>query len=272
MTSINELPQRVRRFFFELRLNNGVMKATDDELRLSIESSERAAEIGSIALLVGLVIEMFLAVFRPPSDSFARIWGRFVADLFVFLGVGAEVLFSRMGAGRQHELQRRSNEQIEVTKKEAAEARERTAVMEVRLEELRWRVGPRNFDRKKFLAELEGKTPPGNVQIQYDEGVPDGWSTAWQIQGLLKEAGWNSPDLQVIASRSHFWGYVPRIIETGVDGTVIGTGAGIVVVHRHGYTLGEALTSAINSGLGFPQVRGDSSLLENELIVLIFGR
>ena len=272
MASIHDLLQKFRRVFFGLRLKNGVMKATDDELRLSVESSERTAEIGSIALLVGLVVEMFLAVLRPQSDSFARIWGRFVADLFVFLGVGAEVLFSRMGAARQHELQRRSDEQLGVTQKEAADARERTAVTELRLEELRQRVGPRNFDRGKFLAAIQGKTAPHVVQIQYDESVPDGWPTGWQMQNLLKEAGWNVLDPVTIAPRSHFWTYVPRVIESGADGAVIGTGAGIVVVYRYGESLSETLMSAINVALGFPQARYDSSVPENGLIVLIFGR
>ena len=277
MTSIRDHLQKIRRSFSEARLKNGIMKATGDELRLSVESCERAAKIGSYALLAGLLVEVALAIFRvvfhPPYDSPARSFGRVTADVFVFLGVGAEVLFSRMGAGRQHELQRRSDEQLGVAQREAAEARERTALTELRLKELGLRVGPRNVDETKFLAELEGKTPPSSVQIQYDKDVPDGYSTGWQLQQLLKKAGWNSPDPQVIAPRSHFWGYVQHnIIETGVDGRVVGTGSGIVVVRRYGYTLGDALTSAINSTLGSLQVRWDAGVPEKELIVLIFGR
>lgn len=271
MTSINDHLQKIRRTFCEARLKNGIMQATDDELRLSVEACERGAKIGSYALLVGLLVEVVLALFR--DDSPARSLERVTSDAFVFLGVGAEVLFSGMGAGRQRELQRRSDQQLGVAQREAAEARERTAVTELRLKELRYRVGPRSFDEAKFLTELQGTTPPNRVQIQYDNGVPDGYSTGWQLQQLLKKAGWNSPDPQAIAPRSRFWGYVQHnIIETGVDGTVVGTGSGIVVVRRHDYALGDALTSAINSTLGSLQVRWDAGVPEKELIVLIFGR
>jgi len=98
-----------------LRLINGVINATNDELRESRDSCERAAEWGGIAVVSGLVIEVILAACHPPFDSFAGIWGAVIADSLVAIGVAGEVLFSRMGSARQRELQRRSDERVVVS-------------------------------------------------------------------------------------------------------------------------------------------------------------
>ena len=63
-----------------LRLINGVMNATDDELRESVESCERAALCGGVAVVAGLVVEVVLAFHHAPFDSFEGIWGAVVAD------------------------------------------------------------------------------------------------------------------------------------------------------------------------------------------------
>ena len=120
-----------------LRLINGVMNATDDELRESVESCERAALWGGIAVVAGLVIKVVLAFNHAPFDSFEGIWGAVIADSMVALGVAAEILCSRLGFSRQYELQRRSDEKIAEANtiaaqatKDAADARERTALLE----------------------------------------------------------------------------------------------------------------------------------------------
>jgi hypothetical protein len=116
-----------------LRLINGVINATNDELRESIESCERAAEQGGIAVIIGLVIEVALAACHPPFDSFAGIWGAVIADSLVALGVAGEVLFSRMGSARQRELQRRSDEKVAEAEARASEANQRAqeAILEL---------------------------------------------------------------------------------------------------------------------------------------------
>jgi hypothetical protein len=108
-----------------LRLIKGVKNATDDELVEDADRCERLAMRGGIAVLAGLIIEAILAYRHAPPESFEGNWGSFVADCLVALGVGIEVLFSRLGARRQEELRRRSDVTIaalhaQVAKAEAA--------------------------------------------------------------------------------------------------------------------------------------------------------
>jgi hypothetical protein len=123
-----------------LRLINGVMNATDDELRESVESCELAALCGGVAVVAGLVIEVVLALRHAPFDSFEGTWGAVVADSLVALGVANEILFSRLGFSRQYELQRRSDEKVAEAKTTAAHAKERAADLEKEAALLRFQL------------------------------------------------------------------------------------------------------------------------------------
>lgn len=166
--------------------------ATNEALNQSVESCERVAEFSGIAVVVGLVIEVVLAYRHAPPDSFGGIWGSVIADSLVALGVAAEILFSRLGAARQRELQRRSeivvaeaNERAQQAIKDAAEARERAA----KIEQLTaWRNVPKEKrgDLVTFLRQVDVSIL---LLVEYQNGDTEAFSYAREIADVFKEAG-----------------------------------------------------------------------------------
>jgi hypothetical protein len=193
--------------FAELRLTKGVKNATDDQLAISVESCERAAIWGGLAVIAGLVVEVVLAIHQASTplsfDSFEGTWGAVIADSLVALGVSAEVFFSRVGMSRQRELQRRSDRKLADAIERAAEANERAAKLEkeaaeahLQIERLRTRVGPRFVDRS-FAEALEGKPKASMVTLLYSEAATDGQMLARQLKETLESVGWRvSPRIE----------------------------------------------------------------------------
>lgn len=88
-------------------------------------------------VVAGLAAEVALAAFHPPYDYFLSRWGSVLTTALVAIGVFGEIQFGRMGYRREQELKLRSDERFtaanviaEQARKEAAEARERTAKLE----------------------------------------------------------------------------------------------------------------------------------------------
>lgn len=63
-------------------------------------------------VVIGIVAEVLISVFHPPYDSVWERWGSTIANALVVLGVAGEILFSRMGFRRDHEIKRRSDQKI----------------------------------------------------------------------------------------------------------------------------------------------------------------
>lgn len=156
------------------RLKNGLMKATDEELEGAAESCEQWTLGGAAILIVGLLLELGLAACDLPHESFWGRWGTVAGTFLVVVGVGAEVLFGRMGTNRQRELSRRSKD------------RELEATAE--LERLRTKVGPRALDGEALLSALEGKPKPEiPVKILYKDDDADSHLLSHQIWFALKD-------------------------------------------------------------------------------------
>lgn len=274
------------------RLPRGTINATETQLENASSSCERCEWACAGLVAVAVIAEFVIAALHPPYNSSLERWGSAVIDSIVALGIVGEVIFSRKDSGIQTELRKRSNDKLGAAEKtageaharakhlekEAADARARTAATELRLEELRQRVGARNFDRQKFLGQLNGKSGPGIVQIRYDRSVPDGWSTGVQLYDLLRAAKWEVTEPLPIEEGSPLLEYVPRFMERGAQNRVIGTGAGIVVVFAPG-TVGSvhdearlAITNAIAFGLNNGLSGRDGPIAENEIMLLIFAR
>ena len=172
------------------------MNATDDELRESVKSCERAALCGGIAVVAGLVIEVVLAFHHAPFDSFEGTWGAVIADSLVALGVASEILFSRLGFSRQYELQRRSDEIVAEAKTIAAQANERaaelareTATLQWQLEQQRQKLAQRLLSPEQkaaMISALRGKLSEVMLVIQND---PEANAFAMQLMTVLAEAG-----------------------------------------------------------------------------------
>jgi hypothetical protein len=79
---------------------------TDAELRASVSRNEWLAEIGAVAVLLGLVGEVVLTAVYAHGDAFTERWGPVGMDFLIALGIAAEILVSRRARSRSEELQK----------------------------------------------------------------------------------------------------------------------------------------------------------------------
>jgi len=166
------------------RFTKHVMKATDEELRDAVESFERGAFWTAMLVVVGVVAEVLLAIRHLPYDSTAGIWLPAIADIFVAVGVGGEVLLGQLGSNRQKELNRRADGQVAVATERAARADLEAARLRERFS---WRtLAPEQRDR--MVAALNGKY--GVVTLSYMNGDAESVYLAFQIGRVFLDAGW----------------------------------------------------------------------------------
>jgi hypothetical protein len=83
--------------------------------------------------------------------------------------------------------------QADITKAnvQIAEANARQKEAELKLEQLRKDLGPRQLQRGIFINELQGR-PTAPVEVMYLLDDPECFALAQEISGALKEAGWPS--------------------------------------------------------------------------------
>jgi hypothetical protein len=114
--------QNPRNPFPAWRLRNGVMNATDGELENSSESCELWGWWCGGIVVVAVAAEVLIAAVNLPYGSFFEHWGNVFAGAIIALGVAGEVMFARMGHGRDGELKRRAGLEIARLGDEAAQA------------------------------------------------------------------------------------------------------------------------------------------------------
>jgi hypothetical protein len=213
MSTPNPTPsQKVPNPFPGWRLKNGLMNAPDDQLEAAVESCERWALTCAGVLVVGVLAELALAAAHPPYDSFWEQWGSSLANLLVVLGVGGEVLFGRLGSGRQGELSKRA-------KKQLGEANERAAKAERETEKLRSKYAWRDLDPaqiSRMAAVLRKK--PSRITISYMGGdVESVHFATTRIATTFRLAGWTVQlEAGVYGSMLWFGVILPRP-EDGAD-------------------------------------------------------
>ncbi|MGH6843532.1 MAG: hypothetical protein ACRECU_02170 [Methylocella sp.] len=132
-------------------------------------------------------------------DSIEGIWGAVIADSLVAVGVASEILFSRLGFGRQYELQRRSGEKVATTNKIAALANERAATLEKEVVEARertaqiekltaWRrISPEQ--QSTIVAAIREIAQSLDVLIEHERGDPEAFSYARDFASMINSAG-----------------------------------------------------------------------------------
>jgi hypothetical protein len=103
------------------RLKDGVKTVSDNDL----EASATACEVwgwgcGGL-LLTGLLLELALVLIHPTYNSPWERWGNVLAEALVWLGVGGEIQFRRMGFRREREITRRSKDEIATVERKRAE-------------------------------------------------------------------------------------------------------------------------------------------------------
>ena len=137
------------------------------------------------------------------------VWLYDTANIFLLIalavGVIATGLVIWMGNVKEEYLRR----DVAGAHVRAAEANERAATAQLKLENLRKQIGPRIIDRDASLKALEGK-PTANAEILFSDDDRDSFNLALQIFGLLKRANWEiespKPVLRGLDSDRKKWG------------------------------------------------------------------
>jgi hypothetical protein len=261
------------------RLENGVINASNEQLETSATSCERWSWGFGAIVFVGVIVEFVLAGINLPYSSPLERWGNASADGFVAIGVAGEILFAFLAFRRQEVLSARSKKEVSEARERAAEAlkaageaNDRAAASELQLEQLRGRVGTRLIPRDAFLEAMRDKPKPRSVIISYAPTAGDGWYLAFQMDQLLRQAGWSvRPGFETIdPSKTDF--------PVGVAVAHGGSSSGIIVLSHWGAephaaeTPRGALIGAIRDTLGAVSGGQYKPVPEGVVKVVIFPR
>jgi hypothetical protein len=117
-----------------------------------------------------------------------------IVSAFVAVAVAAAIGFTTAGSLVSHKREARAGEsafdryKLE-TGKQIAEATARQKEAELKLEQLRQKMGPRRIDSETFLKALEGK-PKAPVEIMFPRENGEAFQLAMQFRDLLRVAKW----------------------------------------------------------------------------------
>jgi hypothetical protein len=177
---------------FAWRLPNGIKGASDEDLESSGDVCEIWSWICGGLVVLGVFTEAAIAWFHPPYDSPWEQWGSTLANAAVVLGVAGEIQFSMMAFRRDKELKRRSDERVAEANniaaqaiKDAATARERTAVIE---KLTAWRRIDPDF-RRKLSDAFRDTAPVLRLRIEYQLGDPEAFTYARDFAQTFTDLG-----------------------------------------------------------------------------------
>ena len=120
-------------------------------------------------------------------------------------------------------INKRQSRQVIALETQLAEAREKQAVAERELLELKERIKPRHIDRSTFLEALTGQ-PKAPVEVLYLRDDPETLEFAQEIDNLLKAAGWTVTAREPIPVLSPTSPAIPTTMSVG------GQPSGVTVV------------------------------------------
>jgi len=112
---------------WRLRQGKNIRSATDGDLYLSLERLQVAQILSGGIAVLGVVIQLAVAVFHPGYDSPGGTWGRVIANGFIALGVVGVLISAARLKLYQGELTNRSNQRLAIAARMAGEAAERAA-------------------------------------------------------------------------------------------------------------------------------------------------
>ncbi|MBN9085265.1 MAG: hypothetical protein J0J01_00035 [Reyranella sp.] len=131
------------------------------------------AEVSAVVLIVGLGIEL-VCVIVDEKDKFWSV----LANIFVFGGVGGEVLFAHISSTAADAL-------LTGQRKQIAEANERVA-------EIQRVTGSRHLSAEEadqLVAALDNKASEYDVVVEFQTSDPEAYSYAREIMLVLADAG-----------------------------------------------------------------------------------
>jgi F0F1-type ATP synthase epsilon subunit len=167
------------------------------------------------------------------------VWAMWVAAISGGIAVLAGLFTGYVGHRIAEIAQRESdvkiaqaNAQGEEAKKLAAQSNEKAVAAELRLEELRRQVAPRQLDRAVFLDVLRDQ-PSTRIEILYLRDDPECFNLAQQFWAALKDAHWDVAPPEPVLEPQH------RSFEGPIVTFVNGQPSGVTVV-ANSATQGEA--------------------------------
>ena len=137
-----------------------------------VSSNEKRAELGALAVLAGLLIEVFLAFKFRTHKSFEEEWGPVLADVLIATGIYAEILFGRRASGE--------------SAKKVSEANERAAKADLARVELEKKLRARSISKEQYetLEKLKGQI--SEIRIAFDNDPEPIWFAQLLASVLLK--------------------------------------------------------------------------------------
>jgi hypothetical protein len=172
----NTTIQKRRRLLLPLRLRkNGVINATDTELESAQECCEQFAILSTGMVFIGLVLEVYIAIKHPSSESYLERWGSVVADILVALGVLGELLPSMLVRRYSAEVGKRSAEKLTRAIRQSGEANERASKADLARVELENKLRARSISKEQFeiLEKLKGQI--SEIRIASDTDAEPMW-------------------------------------------------------------------------------------------------
>lgn len=216
-----------------------------------------------VLILLGIVIVAtltFLAVLFRLSLDDADFWLKVISGVlaaFTFLA-GAAALFTGTILGN------RQDERVATLEKATAEANQKRAEADLRLEELRKRQEPRRLNWDAFVATLKGK-PRGTVVIEYQPNDREAHFLASELHMALSASQWSVSQPQ--PARPSPYG-LPPILNDGV--TVVANNIDELEPPPKGEdTPLRSLHAAVFASLGMARASRDDSLPDNVFRLLV---
>jgi hypothetical protein len=173
--------------------------AVEEELKEGEDRDDSLAKLGGVAVVLGLLAEVWLAFKFAKGVSILEEWGPIVADALVALGVTTEILFASRARSKAEarkllsdakvaEAQKTAADAVEraaILEKEAAEARERTAEIE-KLTAWR-RITPEQYS--SITKAIRDITPEIDLIVECEYSDPESFLYARQIAWAFEQAG-----------------------------------------------------------------------------------
>lgn len=219
---------------------------------LEAAANETRAKYCGWAVIAGLVVEVALAGIYREHGSVVENWAPVFADALIALGVYGEILFSGRASRAEDELRRQSEERV-------AEANVRANEAQLALEQLKREVGLRLLDTDSFFKAMDA-SPRSRARLFISDDANDGIFAAMQIQGALREIGWEVADeIPVLPPRA--------------AGGPHGTGIGISIPSTEWFPLVRTLSIALNGAIPGQVGAGvNKKVPEGELWITVYER
>jgi hypothetical protein len=123
---------------------------TDEQLEMQSSSYGLWMHISAAVVILGVILEIYIAYENPPYGLGLQRWGSLIADIMIATGVGGEVLFGAIDSRCQSELRIRSNQKLGEALLQAGKAHERAAANELEADQLRKELAPRELSQQQY--------------------------------------------------------------------------------------------------------------------------